>query len=124
LQALGPTLALPDASVVLDRLDWWRRAAVLVASPSAPPPALVAAQADLRARLKGRGFRVDSRSFRPHVTLARKVVAPPPPARPASVVWRITELALVESVAAPGGSRYTPLARWPRRAGPAHFSAH
>jgi 2'-5' RNA ligase len=123
LVALGAALALPDEAVVLDRLDWWRRAAVLVAVPSAPAAGLLAAQADLRQALKGRGFRVDSRPFRPHVTLARRVAAPPPAARPAAVAWAIGELALVESVAAPTGSRYTPLARWRRGAPQANFSA-
>jgi 2'-5' RNA ligase len=122
LAALGATLALPDEALVLDRLDWWREAAVLVAVPSVPAAALAAAQAELRRTLKGRGFRVDSRPFRPHVTLAREVRAPPRPC-PASVAWSIRDLALVESVASPTGSRYAPLARWRRGAAPADFIA-
>jgi len=112
LRAVGAALALPDESLLLDRLDWWRRAAMLVAAPSAPGQALLAAQADLRQVLKARGFRVDSRAFRPHVTLARKLTAPPPAAAPIAVAWPVRELALVESVPTPTGSRYTPLARW------------
>jgi 2'-5' RNA ligase len=122
LAALGAALALPDEAVVLDRLDWLRRAAVLVAAPSAPAAGLAAAQADLRRALKGRGLRVDSRPFRPHVTLAREVTVAPRPC-PASVAWSIRDLALVESVASPAGSRYTPLARWRRGAAPADFNA-
>jgi 2'-5' RNA ligase len=113
LVALGAGLELPQADVTLDRLDWWRRAQVLVAAASEPPAALVELQADVRRRLNDAGFRIDSQPFRPHVTLARKVAAPPP-AVASAVVWPIAAAALVESVPAPGGSRYTPLATWVR----------
>lgn len=112
LAAVGSAVVLPDESLVLDRLEWLRRAALLFAAPSTPAAGLLALQAQLRQALKGRGFRVDSRPFRPHVTLARKVAAPPPAGYAACVAWSIRELALVESVATPAGSRYTPLARW------------
>jgi len=115
---------MPDEMLVLDRLDWWRRAALLVAAPSAPGAGLLAVQEKLRDALKGRGFRVDSRPFRPHVTLAREVTAAPPAAPPAEVAWPVRELALVASVPAPGGSRYTPLARWQHGSARADLSAH
>jgi 2'-5' RNA ligase len=124
LAELGGAIALPDEVLVLDRLEWWRRAALLVAAPGAPGAGLLAMQAQLRQALSGRGFRVDSRPFRPHVTLARELAQAPPPAPPAAVAWPVGELALVESVPAPDGSRYTPLARWRRGAARANFSAH
>lgn len=124
LAALGAAVVLPDEAVVLDRLGWWRPAATLVASASAPTPGLIAMQAELRAALAGRGFRVDSRPFRPHVTLARKVAVAPLLPKTASAAWPITELALVESVATPRGSRYRPLARWRRGAGAVDFKTH
>jgi len=115
LAGIGAALALADEPLVFDRLDWWRRSAALVAAPSLAPAGLAALQADLRRVLSGGGFRVDSRPFRPHVTLAREV-ARPPPASAARVTWRTRALALVESEPTPHGSRYTPLARWPARA--------
>jgi RNA 2',3'-cyclic 3'-phosphodiesterase len=124
LAALGAAVSLPAGqTVVLDRLDWWRRAAMLVAVPSVPAAGLLALQADLRRALSGRGFRVDSRPFRPHVTLARKVAAPPP-RRAVCVSWPIGAFALVESVPSPAGSTYTPLASWPQAGARADFSAH
>ncbi len=123
LAAIGAALALPEEVVVLDRLGWWPRAATLVVVPGAAPRGLLAVQAQLRETLKGRGFRVDSRPFRPHVTLARKVRAPPALGPAAGVGWPLRELALVESLTHPQGSRYTPLARWPRGARRADFGA-
>jgi 2'-5' RNA ligase len=81
-------------------------------------------QAKLRQALKERGFRVDSRQFQPHVTLARKVGTAPAPAAVAPVAWPVDELALVESETTPNGSRYTPLARWRRGARDRDFAAH
>jgi RNA 2',3'-cyclic 3'-phosphodiesterase len=125
LAALGAAMALPiGQAVVLDRLDWWRRAAMLVAVPSVPALGLLVLQADLRRALSGRGFRVDSRPFRPHVTLARKVAAPPPPRGFTSVTWPLGALTLVESVPSPAGSSYIPLARWPVACARVDFSAH
>jgi 2'-5' RNA ligase len=121
LVALGGEVAPAGEPLLLDRLDWWRRAATLVAAPSAPGTGLLAVQAELRRALGDRGFRVDSRPFRPHVTLARKVLAPPPPPAPGAATWPVAELALVESVPAAGGSRYAPLARWNRGARQAEF---
>jgi RNA 2',3'-cyclic 3'-phosphodiesterase len=123
LAAVGAAIALPEQAVALDRLDWWRRASLLVAVPSAPAAGLLALQARLRQALQGRGFRVDTRPFRPHVTLAREAAAPPAATAAAGVAWAIRELALVESVASPAGSRYVPLARWRRGAPDADFGA-
>jgi 2'-5' RNA ligase len=114
LKALGDSLVLPAAGVVLDGIDWWRRPKLLVATCSDPSPAVVALQAQLRRLLSVQGFRIDSRPFRAHVTLAREVVAPPAAGPLAPVAWPSRELALVESLPGAGGSRYVPLARWPR----------
>ncbi|MBS0396361.1 MAG: RNA 2',3'-cyclic phosphodiesterase [Proteobacteria bacterium] len=117
LAAIGAAAVLPAESVVLDRLEWWRRAAVLVAAAGATPPGLAAFAANLRRSLSERGFRVDSRAFRPHVTLVRDVRAAPAAVAAAPVEWPVEALALVESVPEPGGSRYVPLARWQRAPG-------
>ena len=114
LAAIGAALAWPATLVLLDRLDVWPRARVVVAAPSAPPPALIELQAELRGRLGAAGFRVDAHPFRPHVTLARDAPAAPRATLAPPVAWPLAELALIASQAAPGASRYRPLARWPR----------
>jgi len=114
LKALGERLVLPAAEVMLDRIDWWRRPKLLVATCSDPSSAVLALQAELRQLLSVQGFRIDSRPFRAHVTLARDAASPPGAGPAAPVPWPSRELALVESLPGPGGSRYTPLARWCR----------
>ncbi|HXQ63856.1 MAG TPA: RNA 2',3'-cyclic phosphodiesterase [Steroidobacteraceae bacterium] len=115
LRALGERLVLPAASVVLDRIDWWRRPRLLVATCSDPSPAVLAMQAELRRLLSDQGFRIDSRPFRPHVTLAHAAASPPTGGPVAPVSWPSGELVLVESLPGSGDSRYVPLARWRRR---------
>jgi 2'-5' RNA ligase len=113
LAAIGASLAWPATDVLLDRLDFWPGARILVALPSAPPPALLDLKTLLHDRLDAAGFRLEAQPFRPHVTLARDVPALPVAALEPPVVWPLAELALVASEAAPGGSRYRSLARWP-----------
>jgi 2'-5' RNA ligase len=114
LTALGARLALPAGALALDRLEWWRAGALVVARASAPSAALLALQAELRAALGAGGYRVDARPFAPHLTLARRVGSRPSLAPLAPVEWPVRELALVESGAGAAGARYQPLASWTR----------
>jgi 2'-5' RNA ligase len=98
--------------IVFDVLEHWRKPGVLclaAAQTSASVGELVGA---LRAALRKERFEPESREFRPHVTLARKVrraeghrVDPP-------IVWTADRFALVRSVSDPAGSRYEPLHWW------------
>lgn len=114
LIALGAATSLPPTELSLDTLEWWPRPALRVAGTSRPASALLDLQAELRLRLGEHGFRVDSRAFRPHLTLAREVRVAPATTRAVRLDWPLNELALVESHAQPGGSRYTALERWSR----------
>lgn len=84
---------------------------VAVVEPLATPPAL----ADLHARM-GRvveklGIPVDERSWRPHITLARRAHHATPPAETLARRWRVRDgYVLVESL--PGGAGYEVIARF------------
>jgi RNA 2',3'-cyclic 3'-phosphodiesterase len=93
--------------LAFDHLEYWRGAQLLCAMP-AEPPALVAALAGiLQDLLLGRGFAPDLKPFRPHVTVVRKVTRPGPSGEMHPVVWRFTELALMESRTLPEGPVYS-----------------
>jgi 2'-5' RNA ligase len=113
LDSIGAAARWPAAGLVLDRLAGWSRGEALVALASDVPASVTAFQSDLRNALRERGFRVDSRAFRPHLTLARKLRAPFADAACAPFAWPCTTLALVASEPHPGGSRYQPLGLWP-----------
>lgn len=98
--------------IVFDRLDHWRRPKVLCLTASETPPALAQLSQSLRRELETRGFEVERREFRAHLTLARKVSRPPPVASFEPVRWPARGLTLVRSVSDSAGSRYEPLDVW------------
>ena len=102
----------PPFELVLDAVDYWRRPAVLSLTPRACPAELVALVAALRLALEARGFEPERRPYRPHLTLARHVAAPPVVPTPDPLPWPATEFMLVESRSSAQGSIYTVLADW------------
>jgi 2'-5' RNA ligase len=97
----------------LDRVGSFRRARVAWAGTSSPPAALLDLQADLARGLAERGFVLEDREFAAHLTLARKIAKPVPPASMKPIAMRADALALVLSEA--GTGRYTTLETWPLR---------
>ena len=98
--------------VVFDLLDHWRRPQVYCLSASSTPPSLARLVAAMRAALQAEGFVPESREYRPHVTLARKVRAAPTGRLDEPLEWSANRFALVRSVTDPAGSRYEPLHWW------------
>ena len=111
LQGLGSRLILPPFDMTLDHLGCWPRPAVLWVGPQEVPAPLAGFHAQLEEDLGALGFERDSREYRPHVTLARKVRRVPDGVVWEPVRWAVREWALVESIT---GERplYHPLARW------------
>jgi len=103
-----------------DRLEYWPKPRVYVAMPARVPPEGTALVEQLWQRIEPLGFARETRPWRPHLTLARKLRRPPPEGllpepgpRPSDGDPARWGLALVESVTHPDGARYRPLAEWP-----------
>ena len=110
VRAVGRTVPVePAFEIVFDGVAFWPKPQVLVAESSRPAPEAAAIAARLWARLVPLGIPPDVRPFKPHVTLARKVVKPAPELSLKPVRWPVSALTLVESVTDPEGSRYTPI---------------
>ena len=101
----------------LDQLEHWRRPQVLCLAASVVPPPLAALVEALRAALTERALPTESRPYRPHLTLARKIARFEPVAAVVALSWRANSFALVESRSDTAGSRYVPLASWSLHAG-------
>jgi len=99
--------------VDLDRLEYWARPRVLCLTTSRTPPHLLGLVESLATALRARGFEVERRPFRAHLTLARDARPPPLDQAIAPLAWPASEFVLVESVTDRAGARYRPLARWP-----------
>lgn len=86
---------LPAIELQLDALQHWGQGLqVLVAKET--PPALAALHAALAEILRAQALPVESRRFRPHVTLARK--SPTLQAEPPALRWRSRALVLAQSL--------------------------
>jgi len=110
------SLRAPPLEVTLDSLQCWLRPQVLVARSTAPTPETAAAASELWTLLGSLGFEPETRPFRAHVTLARKVRAQPAGGLPhliGPVTWRASDFVLVKSVSDPQGLRYEIIGRWP-----------
>ena len=68
---------------------------------------------DLGKRLRGCGFKPEKRRFNPHVTVARKISAPPPSPKLEPVIWQVSGFALIESRAQENGVKYMPIEEYP-----------
>ncbi len=113
VKAAARSVSAPGFELALDTAGFWRRAGVAWLAPSAPPPALKDLAAQLRKALQGAGFELETRSFRPHVTIARKLNKRPVLAPGAPVNWRCGGFCLVHSVTHASGPQYRQIAQFP-----------
>ncbi len=116
-----PRLDSPASGLWLDHIDWWRTSGVLCLLPRenaalAQVAELAGALRDVARRV---GIAVDTREFRAHVTVGRKVNAaaatagmwPQALARPLPLT--AGAVALMRSTGHGEGPRYTVVHRWP-----------
>ena len=98
LIGMGERIAAAAFGLVLDEIGYWPRPRVLWCAPSSIPAELIAFHGAIGRTLAAAGLTTDSRPYRPHVTLARRVGEPLAhgPLKPLS--WTVRQWALVESV--------------------------
>jgi len=102
--------------LTLDQFGLWRHNRIFWAGCSVLPPALAELSVALVAELLSAGFNVANarRSFTPHITLVRKVMALDAALpRCAPLAWRGEKFVLVRSTLSAGGSSYQTLAEFP-----------
>jgi 2'-5' RNA ligase len=113
IREIGMETPWQDVKVCFDRIGWFRRARVVWAGSSNPPEALANVVADLQARLRSAGMDVDRRTFKPHITLLRKVRRPPAQREFEPVECCFRRIYLVRSQLDRGGSHYVNVDSWP-----------
>ena len=96
-------------TLVLDRLGYFPRPQILWLGPSVCPNALTDLVAELGVGLKQCGLRPETRPYKPHMTLARRVRSVDTGVEIAPIEWRINSYHLVESITEHGGVRYQSL---------------
>jgi 2'-5' RNA ligase len=110
--------------LAFDAIEYWSRAKIMCATASTPSAAASTLSEVLKTHLLAAGFAPDlkslgsvgpgmARGFRPHVTLARKVLHRIAAMDIDPVVWSFTEFALVESRTESEGAVYRVLESFP-----------
>ena len=112
LRRIGDGLPHAGAVVLFDTLGSWRASGVAWIAPRELPPQVVALHDALHGALVDAGFPLDTRPFRPHLTLARRCLHPVSRAPCAPVRWNVDRLSLIGSELTPEGPIYTELAVW------------
>ena len=112
----GRAGAPPMLQLVFDRIEFWEKARVLVATTGEQGDAGQAVVGALAGRLQREasraGFTPDLKPFRAHVTVARKVARLTHSLQMHEIRWPVTNFALVESRTLPEGSLYSVINSW------------
>jgi 2'-5' RNA ligase len=112
---LHPPHDIAPASFPLILDDWgcWARNGIGWCAPSRVPESLGALAANLENWLRGMGFALERRAFKPHVTLLRKTDCAPMEQAMMPIAWQVNEFVLVRSRVLPRESQYEVIGRWP-----------
>lgn len=100
------------SDINLDRLGAFPRTRVAWLAPSSPPAWLCTLVDALERALDAEGIAFDSRTFHPHLTLARSCRDRVPARAATAIDWRCDAFELVRSPRGTAGGRYETLARW------------
>ncbi len=111
VRACAARLPVTPFTLELDRVGFWPRPGIVWAGCRETPAPLAVLVQSLHTELGALGFALESRPFQVHVTLVRKARRAPTPAM-SPLAWPVTDVCLVRSQLAHGGSEYTVLARW------------
>lgn len=110
LEGVMQSLTLTPFRLTIDEYGYFSKPQIVWVGPSSPPDVLMAMQRALWQSLIDHGVSLKPvAGFRPHVTLARDAERLDR-AWESPVEWPVGTIALVESIAVPGGVRYRPLA--------------
>lgn len=119
-ERLAEELSAPRLN--FDRIEFWKKAHVLVAATSATSGAGHSLAGELVGILQreslAAGFAPDLKPFRAHVTVARKVSRASQDLHMHAVQWPVTGFALVESATLAEGPRYDAIDSWTLGAAP------
>jgi 2'-5' RNA ligase len=112
LRHLASGIKVPPDTLVLDRVEYWRRHELVCLGASRCPPSLSVLVAQLARAVRSLDLPVEERPYVPHITLLRRARRRAEACNVEPVLWRIAEFALVQS-ALGRDAVYDVIDRWP-----------
>jgi RNA 2',3'-cyclic 3'-phosphodiesterase len=113
LRSVAKGVTATTFDFTFDEIRYWKHNQIIYAGTSTCTPKLLTLVNNLRNTLSTNSFVFDSRAYKPHITLARKVKSGrmlPDLVTPIS--WRVAEWFLMQSKQTDRGINYIPLDRW------------
>lgn len=113
LLAAAAVIEVPRCELSINSSGFWPKPRVAWLGATEAPQALTVLSEELSAAARDCEIPVETRAFRPHITVYRKASRPPSDPEPFTINWSITEYCLMESITASQGVRYRVMQRWP-----------
>ncbi len=109
LQAAACEVRCPAIKLRFERLDYWARPKIMCLQADSVSNQLIELVTSLESAARTIGFKPEKRSYRPHMTIARKArfFEPITLAQPFELHW--SGFDLIESISTPSGVQYKPL---------------
>ena len=98
--------------IELSHIGWWRKPGVLWIGAQHIPEPLINLVESIKQVVTKQGLETDERTFKPHVTIARKVKQIQLPKQTIDIRWQISSFALVESKSTEMGVAYQIIRQW------------
>ncbi len=98
--------------IKLSNVGWWRKPGVLWIGPEHIPQSLTNLVESIKQIVEQQGLETDKRSYKPHVTIARKVKQVQLPEQSIDIRWQVNSFALIESKSTEMGVAYQLIQQW------------
>ena len=112
LRDMASRISVPPDTLILDRVDYWRRNQLVCLEATRCPPALSALVDQLVQGSRNLSLPIEERPYVPHITLLRRASRRVELHDFAPVAWPISEFVLVHSVAGRDAASYDVIDRW------------
>ena len=98
--------------IKLSNVGWWRKPGVLWIGLEHIPQSLTNLVESIKQIVEQQGLETDERSYKPHVTIARKAKKIQLPKQTIDIRWQVNVFALVESKSTEMGVAYQIIQQW------------
>ena len=99
--------------IELTNIGWWRKPGVLWIGMHHIPQPLTNLVESIKQIVEQQDMETDKRSYKPHITIARKVKQIQLPKQSIDIRWQVNSFALVESRSTEMGVVYQTIQKWP-----------
>jgi len=96
----------------LTSIGWWKKPGVLWIGPQHIPQSLANLVESIKQIVEQQGLETDKRSYKPHITIARKVKQDQLPEQSIDIRWQVNSFALIESKSTDTGVVYQIVQQW------------